>query len=66
MRRCVVCEEHDTGGLLCPWCRRSYDKMLRRDDSTIEAVILWAVKRTRWFAKKHQRAGTTVTERTKR
>ena len=54
MRRsdiCPVCRRYRIGRrLMCDPCGRSYDRALARDETTI-ALIEWAARRARRFAR---------------
>lgn len=49
---CVVCNQRPrVGGMMCEQCGCSFERAVSKDDGTIAAVIEWAARRARWFAR---------------
>ena len=49
--KCIVCQERETGGILCHPCLRSFKQA---PDTSNAGTIAWAAKRARRFERRRQ------------
>jgi len=61
---CDICERPSTNGTMCRQCSAAWMAARRKDDGTIYAIMVWAAKRARFFAK--QRVRTELKQRARR
>ncbi len=49
---CEFCERPTPRWDMCERCAKAYEAARRKDDGTVHAILVWAAKRARFFAKK--------------